>query len=493
MIGRSAGFVQVMAALGLLILPTAARAAQSLLLTRVDAARLAEIEVDVTPPVDGAPLAPPRALHLFVDAVDRGAARRVERWAAADPPQAIVVVVHVGPTAAAVVEPTRRALARLAPLVGAHARLGLIAYATERHALTPSLGGPIEMVAAVEQLAVDNDGVEPHLFDALDNALALLEATPGETRRRLIVVSNGLDFAGDREVLAELQARARRAAVEVDAVQWSEDGLPRTRALDSLARTTHGFVASAATVAQLDKQLERLSARLAGQLQLRYLLDVDLADGAEHEVQVASPDEPPLFSNSVITRFPKHGPVACSGHEQWPAWATVVMATFVALGLIAAALAFATGRKQARQMLWPPDRAHGGDDNASPPPLAPVRPETPRRHDEAAAAAAPEGTVAFSAGPVTSWIAAVNTAETYVIRGGRLVVGRDVTCHVVIAERHVSSRHCELREMQGVCRIVDLDSANGVFVNDVRVRDQDLIDNDLIRIGNQTFRFKSIH
>ncbi|MCX7702635.1 MAG: HD domain-containing protein [Planctomycetota bacterium] len=65
----------------------------------------------------------------------------------------------------------------------------------------------------------------------------------------------------------------------------------------------------------------------------------------------------------------------------------------------------------------------------------------------------------------------------------RLVFGRDATCDVVLDEVDISARHMLLEKSGGSVRVIDLDSRNGVFVNDVRVRSSLLSPGDVVRLG----------
>jgi hypothetical protein len=48
----------------------------------------------------------------------------------------------------------------------------------------------------------------------------------------------------------------------------------------------------------------------------------------------------------------------------------------------------------------------------------------------------------------------------------------------------VSSKHCEVRPVQGGYELVDTGSKNGTFVNDQRVKEKVLVNGDLIAFGN---------
>jgi diguanylate cyclase (GGDEF)-like protein len=71
-----------------------------------------------------------------------------------------------------------------------------------------------------------------------------------------------------------------------------------------------------------------------------------------------------------------------------------------------------------------------------------------------------------------------------------LVIGRDGECAVAIADRTVSRRHALIEYRPGYgYRVTDLDSANGTYVNEVRVRTEALNDGSSVRVGNALFRF----
>ena len=67
--------------------------------------------------------------------------------------------------------------------------------------------------------------------------------------------------------------------------------------------------------------------------------------------------------------------------------------------------------------------------------------------------------------------------------GRRMVFGRDPSCDFVLSEADISSRHMLLEGQAGVVRILDLDSKNGVFVNNRRVKTAYVKPGDMVRLG----------
>jgi hypothetical protein len=75
----------------------------------------------------------------------------------------------------------------------------------------------------------------------------------------------------------------------------------------------------------------------------------------------------------------------------------------------------------------------------------------------------------------------------------RCTVGSAPDCDVILKDPSISGRHAEFIPAANGFRINDLGSTNGTFVNDKRVSQQDLIDNDNVRLGRTNFKFKSMN
>jgi hypothetical protein len=83
------------------------------------------------------------------------------------------------------------------------------------------------------------------------------------------------------------------------------------------------------------------------------------------------------------------------------------------------------------------------------------------------------------------------TGELFQLKG-RAVVGTAGDCDAVMKDPSISGRHAEFMSTSQGFRVNDLGSTNGTFVNDKRVTNSDLIDNDNIRLGRVNFKFKSM-
>ncbi|NLW49472.1 MAG: HD domain-containing protein [Candidatus Brocadiaceae bacterium] len=70
-----------------------------------------------------------------------------------------------------------------------------------------------------------------------------------------------------------------------------------------------------------------------------------------------------------------------------------------------------------------------------------------------------------------------------------VVFGRGESCTVRLSQGSVSRRHCRIAHKQGFFTVEDLESSNGTWVNDHRVRKALLFHHDRIAIGDAEFRF----
>jgi pSer/pThr/pTyr-binding forkhead associated (FHA) protein len=68
-----------------------------------------------------------------------------------------------------------------------------------------------------------------------------------------------------------------------------------------------------------------------------------------------------------------------------------------------------------------------------------------------------------------------------------MLIGRHSEADVRLALPDVSRRHCRFTFAEGHWQVVDLNSLNGVFVNDERLHEATLCQGDHIRIGGLTF------
>ena len=100
-------------------------------------------------------------------------------------------------------------------------------------------------------------------------------------------------------------------------------------------------------------------------------------------------------------------------------------------------------------------------------------------------ASAPAKPTAATGGRVVSLM----DGREYVIGGNGLSIGRDAGCDVVVPSTEVSRKHAEIMSGAGGYVVSD-QSANGVFVNGERIQQSQVLGRgDVVRVGNEEFRF----
>lgn len=83
----------------------------------------------------------------------------------------------------------------------------------------------------------------------------------------------------------------------------------------------------------------------------------------------------------------------------------------------------------------------------------------------------------------------VNIGTRYPLGEGAMVLGRGEDCDVRINDHSVSRRHARIEWRGDGYWVVDLQSTNGSFVNDVLTAATALKDGDYVRIGNCIYRY----
>ena len=66
---------------------------------------------------------------------------------------------------------------------------------------------------------------------------------------------------------------------------------------------------------------------------------------------------------------------------------------------------------------------------------------------------------------------------------GRVIVGRSPDNDIYIKSKFVSRHHAQIVSDENGCTIEDLNSTNGVFVKELRVKRHQLSDGDVVQLG----------
>ena len=98
---------------------------------------------------------------------------------------------------------------------------------------------------------------------------------------------------------------------------------------------------------------------------------------------------------------------------------------------------------------------------------------------------------------VVGWLVALSgdqKGEDLRLRDGQNIVGSATDADVLIKDPTVSGKHASVRYKEGKFSLVDLDSSNGTYLNDSAspIAREELKDNDIIRVGEVTLKFKAL-
>ena len=98
---------------------------------------------------------------------------------------------------------------------------------------------------------------------------------------------------------------------------------------------------------------------------------------------------------------------------------------------------------------------------------------------------------------VVAWLVVASESgrgRDFRLPGGMARIGIDASCEICVDfDSYVSSQHAEVSYRNGNYHLRDLNSTNGVFVNESRISETALRDNDRVRMGQTTFVFKSLN
>ncbi|MBI3952089.1 MAG: FHA domain-containing protein [Acidobacteria bacterium] len=90
-------------------------------------------------------------------------------------------------------------------------------------------------------------------------------------------------------------------------------------------------------------------------------------------------------------------------------------------------------------------------------------------------------------------LSGANQGKTFDLKSGETVLGVDPQCDIVLNNQYVSKRHASLNIEGARCVLTDLSSRNGTFINNTRITQVELRDDDKIRLGvDALFQFKRL-
>ena len=97
--------------------------------------------------------------------------------------------------------------------------------------------------------------------------------------------------------------------------------------------------------------------------------------------------------------------------------------------------------------------------------------------------------------PVRGWfvtLSGINKNKVFTFHEGKTKIGLGVDCELRIRMESISRHHALLMAKEGKYMISDLNSISGTYVNNYQITSREIIDGDIIRLGEVEFKFKCI-
>jgi pSer/pThr/pTyr-binding forkhead associated (FHA) protein len=82
------------------------------------------------------------------------------------------------------------------------------------------------------------------------------------------------------------------------------------------------------------------------------------------------------------------------------------------------------------------------------------------------------------------------TGKRFALTSNQVMIGRGEICDICLPDNSISRRHAVLSRSGRQFTISDRSSTNGTYVNGVKVSQRELIDGDMIKMGNTVLIFK---
>jgi Mg-chelatase subunit ChlD len=332
------------------------------------------------------------------------------------------------------------------------------------------------------------EGTKTRLYQALYNALTKDHKDDLQTRRIIIVVSDGKDEGSEVKLLDKVIAESKASLVPIYTVFRGQIEQPYSDILNLLAKAAGGDFFSTKDAKELGSRLEQIYDLESRSFLVHFKYDKDpgkTADKAEIELRRAAGS--PL-KDSIREKIPSVAvPARIPVPPRQPAMGQILtwLLWFLLAGFLLGVAVFAWWRSQRKDET----RAKPTEPEPVEPSVIPERrkpePEPPTRighHFPVPESGHPTATLIGIGGPVEGQTFSVNREIFHIGASAEndLSIGED---------EYVSSEHAYLRYERGSLFIFDRTSRNGTFVNDNQVTNTGYVlrPGDRIRVGMSTF------
>jgi hypothetical protein len=415
-------------------------------------------------------------MKLILDSAEQGVADEMQTFDASGEPVNLVAVVQISQAMLEVSDDVKKGVKILANALPSKSRMALLGFSSETKRLA-ELGPPPDSESAANQLQTDTEYVEVHLLDALRTAVDLLNAAPKDQRKMIVLFSDGIDVNMERRTFTSVGKRALDAGVVIDTIGYAPFEPARLRNLSELTKQSNGGERTCKTSADVTSEFQNVADELRKEYVATYELPIPGGDGKFHTFQVLiDSGGHSVYSNNIIQTVPKgvHLPKKKDSGRRWWLWALCIVGGLIVVMLIVWLI---FRERDEAPMTFAP----------SPQQAAPQGKPRTMALDAAAGAGGKVSAVGWLVG-----VSGRNADKTFPLKSGKTTIGTGSDCDVVIDDQFASTRHAEVRFEGKHFRIVDLGSTNGMTINDKKVRDHELVDNDRVVLGRTELKFKSV-
>ncbi len=392
----------------------------------------------------------------------------------------VVAVVQISGVMTEVIDELKKGVRNLADAIPPSSKMALLGYSADTKRLA-EMGPPGEADSAANTMAIDNEGSEVHLLDAVRTAIDLLNSAPKDERKLLVLFSDGINIDMEKKSFVSIGRRASEAGVVIDTIGYSPYEPGKLKNLSELAKQTNGSHRTCTSSSTVNTQFGAVADEIKKQYVVTFLMAVKGGPGTPaHSFQVVGGDATSAaYSNTLNDTLPKGGELPPPpGSRNWLWWTLGGVLGLALLVLVVWLI-----------IRWRANRPEPEEE------AAPI--EQPV---VATAAPVKMKTVALDIGGdgktlVVGWIVGMggkHVDQTFKLKASRTLIGTAAGCDVMIEDTFMSTQHCEVRLDGTNFRLVDLGSTNGIMVNNKRVYEHELVDNDTFKLGRTDFKFKSI-
>ena len=294
----------------------------------------------------------------------------------------------------------------------------------------------------------------------------------------VVLFSDGIDVIMDRKSFVQIGKNAADAGVVIDTIGYAPFEAGRLRNLSELAKQFNGTERSAKAAADISAQFGNVIDEIKKQYVVTFGTNIKGGDNKGHIWQaIVEKGGNSAYSNNVEAPMPKWVVDAppTPGGSHWFLWTLLALLGVAIIGFLVWAL-FLRERAEPEPVMEAPAPAPV----AAPPPVAKTM---------------AIDLAADNRSSVVGWIVGTSGKvqdKTFKLKPKRTLVGTGDDCDIKIEDSFASSHHCEVRFEYGAFKIIDLGSTNGIVVNEKKVREHELVDNDILKIGRTEFKFKTI-